>query len=67
MSAPVPLGRGFPENKSVPFFSSEGIENAGLQVEAVKDNPQYRFISDSAQGATRKYGVKSVSILAVKG
>ncbi|HKJ09193.1 MAG TPA: methyltransferase domain-containing protein [Gammaproteobacteria bacterium] len=45
----------------------EGIENAGLQVEAVKDNPQYRFISDSAQGATRKYGVKSVSILAVKG
>ena len=45
----------------------EGIENAGLRVEAVQDNPRYRFISDSAQGATRKYGVKSVSILAVKG
>jgi len=42
------------------------IEAAGLRVRQVKDNPQYRFISDNAQGATRKYGVKSVSILAVK-
>jgi arsenite methyltransferase len=42
------------------------IEAAGLRVQAVKDNPQYRFISDSAQGATRKYGVKSVSLLATK-
>ncbi len=45
----------------------EAIENAGLRPEVVQDNPQYRFISDSAQGATRKYGVKSVSVLAVKG
>ena len=44
----------------------ETIERAGLRVEAVQDNPQYRFISDNAQGAARKYGVKSVSILAVK-
>jgi hypothetical protein len=32
----------------------------------VQDNPAYRFISDRAQGATRKFGVKSVSILAIK-
>lgn len=42
------------------------IESTGLRVRVVKDNPQYRFISDSAQGATRKYGVKSVSLLATK-
>jgi arsenite methyltransferase len=42
------------------------IETAGLRVETVEDNDAYRFISDSAQGATRKYGVKSVSLLAVK-
>ena len=44
----------------------EAIERAGLRVEAVQDNPQYRFISDNARAAARKYGVKSVSILAVK-
>jgi ubiquinone/menaquinone biosynthesis C-methylase UbiE len=42
------------------------IESAGLRVRSVRDNPAYQFISDNAQGATRKYGVKSVSILAVK-
>ena len=42
------------------------IESAGLRVRTVRDNPAYRFISDNAQGATRKYGVKSVSILAVR-
>jgi ubiquinone/menaquinone biosynthesis C-methylase UbiE len=42
------------------------IESAGLRVRRMKDNPQYRFISENAQGATRKYGVKSVSIQAVK-
>ncbi len=31
-----------------------------------EDNPQYRFISDNALGASEKFGVKSVSILAVK-
>ena len=44
----------------------EAIERAGLRVEAVQDNPQYRFISSNAQAASRKYGIKSVSILAVK-
>lgn len=42
------------------------IESAGLRLRNLRDNPQYRFISDNAQGATRKYGVKSVSLVAVK-
>jgi hypothetical protein len=42
------------------------IEAAGFKVVEVKENPEYRFLSKSAQGATRKYGVKSVSLLAVK-
>ena len=32
----------------------------------VRENPEYRFISDSAQGATETFGVKSVSVLAIK-
>lgn len=42
------------------------IEQAGLRVVTVEDNPAYQFISDNARGASRKYGVKSVSLLAVK-
>jgi ubiquinone/menaquinone biosynthesis C-methylase UbiE len=42
------------------------IESANLEVVAIVDNPQYRFISDSAQGATETFGVKSVSISARK-
>ena len=42
------------------------IEAAGLRVETVEDNPQYQFISDNAKGASRKFGVKSVSLLAIK-
>ena len=42
------------------------IEAAGLRVQEVRDNPAYAFLSDSAQGATRTYGVKSISLLAVK-
>ena len=41
------------------------IEDAGLEIVKVKDNP-YAFISNSAQGATKQYGIKSISILAVK-
>jgi SAM-dependent methyltransferase len=44
----------------------DAIKRAGLRLETIQDNPQYRFISDNAQGATRKYGVKSVSLVAVK-
>lgn len=40
------------------------IEAAGLEVRAEHDNPQYRFISDSAQGATNTFGVKSICIAA---
>lgn len=42
------------------------IEAAGLKLAMVEDNPTYRFISESAQGASVKYGVKSVSLLATK-
>jgi arsenite methyltransferase len=42
------------------------IEGAGLELRTVQDNPQYHFISDSAQGATETFGVKSVSVLATK-
>ena len=41
------------------------IEDAGLEIVKVKDNP-YAFISNSAQGATQEFGIKSVSILAIK-
>ena len=39
----------------------QAIETAGLEVRAQQDNPQYQFISDSAQGATQTFGVKSIS------
>jgi arsenite methyltransferase len=42
------------------------IEAAGLTVVTVQENPEYEFISDSAQGATTTFGVKSISILATK-
>ena len=41
------------------------MEAAGFQVAAVRDNPQYEFVSDRAAGATRTYGVTSISVLAV--
>jgi arsenite methyltransferase len=43
----------------------EAIENAGLTIEDMKQNP-YEFISERARDASEKYGVKSVSLLAVK-
>jgi ubiquinone/menaquinone biosynthesis C-methylase UbiE len=42
------------------------IERAGLRLVTVEDNPQYQFISDNAKGASKKFGVKSVSLLALK-
>lgn len=42
------------------------IRRAGLRVESVEDNPAYHFISESAQAASRKFGVKSISLLAAK-
>jgi arsenite methyltransferase len=43
------------------------IEEAGLKVTEVRDNTAYEFLSESAQGATRTYGIKSISLLAVRG
>jgi arsenite methyltransferase len=40
------------------------IEQAGFTVEVVHVNDQYRFVSDRADNATQKYGVKSISLLA---
>lgn len=42
------------------------IESAGLRLERVEENAEYRFISERAQKATAKWGVRSVSILASK-
>ncbi len=42
------------------------IAAAGLRVVKVEDNTAYQFISDNARGASKKFGVKSVSLLAVK-
>lgn len=42
------------------------IEAAGLDIVAFVENPQYQFISDSAQGATDTFGVKSISVAATK-
>jgi len=45
------------------------IESAGLRVKRVKrvqDDPQYLFVSDNALGTSKKTGVKSISLLAVK-
>jgi ubiquinone/menaquinone biosynthesis C-methylase UbiE len=44
----------------------DAIESAGLRITAEQVNDQYRFLSDNAQGATKKFGVKSVSIRADK-
>jgi ubiquinone/menaquinone biosynthesis C-methylase UbiE len=43
----------------------ETIEGTGLGIEQIRENP-YQFISDRARDASAKYGVKSVSLLAVK-
>ena len=42
------------------------IEAAGLRVQQLRNNPQYLFISRNAQGAAKKFGVKSVSLVATK-
>lgn len=45
----------------------EAIEHAGLRIEVWRTNTAYRFLSDRADNATRKYGVTSISLLARKG
>ena len=42
------------------------IEASGLKMIKTEDNRAYQFISDNARGASRKFGVKSISLLAIK-
>ena len=44
----------------------EAIEAAGLKLDDLQENDRYRFVSERAENATKKYGVKSVSLLAIK-
>jgi SAM-dependent methyltransferase len=44
----------------------QAIEGAGLRVKSVCDNAGYQFISANAKGAQQKWGVKSISLLAIK-
>jgi arsenite methyltransferase len=44
----------------------EAIETAGFEIDDLKENDQYRFVSERADNATQKYGVKSISLLATK-
>jgi len=42
------------------------IEKSGLQLLQTRENPDYHFLSKSAKGASKDFGVKSVSLLAQK-
>jgi arsenite methyltransferase len=42
----------------------DAIEAAGLEIEVWRENPDYRFVSERADNAVRKYGVTSVSLTA---
>jgi arsenite methyltransferase len=42
----------------------QAIEAAGFEVEAWRENDAYRFVSERAANATKKYGVTSISLLA---
>ena len=45
---------------------TKAIENAGMEVTLVRNNEAYGFISKSAKGASKEFGVKSVSLIAQK-
>ncbi len=55
------IGGAMPETEYL-----ETIRDAGFEIELVRDNSEYRFISGGAQWGMDNYGVKSISILAVK-
>ena len=42
------------------------IEAAGLTIQEWRTNTEYRFVSERADNATQKYGVTSISLLAVR-
>ncbi len=41
------------------------IEAAGFEIESWRENSEYRFVSERADNATSKYGVTSISLLAL--
>jgi hypothetical protein len=43
---------------------SPGLEAAGFEIETLRENSAYRFVSERAATATSKYGVTSISLLA---
>ncbi|OGF90749.1 hypothetical protein A3H65_03845 [Candidatus Giovannonibacteria bacterium RIFCSPLOWO2_02_FULL_45_14] len=43
------------------------INDASMKVMKLIENSQYGFLTDSAKSASKKYGVKSISLLAQKG
>jgi SAM-dependent methyltransferase len=44
----------------------EVIQGAGFEIEAWRENVDYRFVSQRADNATEKYGVTSISLLAIR-
>ncbi|HCT77096.1 MAG TPA: methyltransferase type 11 [Micromonosporaceae bacterium] len=44
---------------------SAAIESSGLRIKQIRQNP-YRFVSEQARNASARYGVVSISVLAVK-
>jgi len=44
----------------------EAIEAAGFEIVTWRENTEYGFVSERADNATQKYGVKSVSLLALR-
>jgi arsenite methyltransferase len=42
------------------------IRDSGFSIQTVRANNRYEFLSNSARGATKDFGVKSISILAIK-
>lgn len=44
----------------------DAIESTGFRVITVRDNPEYHFLTNGARNAATKWGVKSITLLAVK-
>ena len=44
----------------------QAIEDAGFTIQEWRTNTEYRFVSERADNATQKYGVTSISLLAVR-
>jgi arsenite methyltransferase len=44
----------------------DSIEKPGLEIQSVRNNEAYSFISKSAKGASKEFGVKSISLSAQK-